>query len=75
VAIVSPSGLNLIDITAPLCPMNLNGLYWGLKFHTYTTASLDAEATCLLEFLKKGLRVNEWNLCDVNTSLDQSQLK
>ena len=42
------SALNNTSLTAPLCPVNLNGLIWGLKFQTYTIPSMPPDTTCFL---------------------------
>ena len=51
-AIVFPLGDIAKSRIAPLWPMNLYGLIWGLKFQTITFPSSLPEITCFLYFKK-----------------------
>lgn len=42
-----------IECTAPLWPTNLNGLIWGLKFHTMIAPSSDELKHCLLHTINE----------------------
>jgi hypothetical protein len=45
--IVLPDGVNATEYTGPLCPTNLKGLTFYLKFQTITVPSKEPLTTCL----------------------------
>ena len=47
-ATISPNGLITTSLTAPLCPINLNGRVWGLKFQTKIFPSSLPVIACFL---------------------------
>lgn len=42
------SALKSTSFTCPLCPTNLKGRIWGLKFHTSTKPSAPPDTICFL---------------------------
>ena len=58
------SALKRTSFTCPLCPTNLKGLIWGLKFHTSTNPSAPPETTCFLNviFVTSNEKIQRWRL-------------